>query len=73
MGSVSPLLAEYGPAFVQALLLTWKLTALSFVSGFALGMVIVRSPVTAGEGLEPVADVVAVDDGDEPTRGPETR
>ena len=40
MGSVSPLLAEYGPAFVQALLLTWKLTALSFVSGFALGIVI---------------------------------
>ncbi len=29
----------------------------------ALGMVIVRSPVTAGEGLEPVADAVAPDDG----------
>ena len=40
MGSVSPLLAEYGPAFVQALLLTWKLTVLSFVAGFALGIVI---------------------------------
>ena len=40
MGSVSPLLAEYGPAFVQALLLTWKLTALSFVAGFALGIAI---------------------------------
>lgn len=29
----------------------------------ALGMVIVRSPVTAGEGLEPVVDAVAPDDG----------
>ncbi|MBN9411480.1 MAG: ABC transporter permease subunit [Burkholderiales bacterium] len=40
MGGVSALLAEYGPAFWQALLLTWKLTALSFVSGFALGVVV---------------------------------
>lgn len=38
MGSVSRLLAEYGPAFGQALLLTWKLTAVSFVLGFVLGM-----------------------------------
>jgi His/Glu/Gln/Arg/opine family amino acid ABC transporter permease subunit len=38
MGSVARLLAEYGPAFGQALLLTWKLTVLSFVSGFALGI-----------------------------------
>ena len=40
MGDVSRLLAEYGPAFGQALLLTWKLTALSFVAGFVLGMVV---------------------------------
>ena len=40
MGSVSSLLADYGPAFGQALLLTWKLTALSFVSGFVLGTVV---------------------------------
>ncbi len=40
MGSVSRLLAEYGPAFGQALLLTWKLTILSFVPGFLLGIVI---------------------------------
>ena len=40
MGSVAKLLAEYGPAFGQALLLTWKLTALSFVAGFVLGMVV---------------------------------
>jgi His/Glu/Gln/Arg/opine family amino acid ABC transporter permease subunit len=40
MGSVSRLLADYGPAFGQALLLTWKLTALSFVAGFVLGMVV---------------------------------
>ncbi|RZL66319.1 MAG: ABC transporter permease subunit [Variovorax sp.] len=40
MGGVSQLLAAYGPAFGQALLLTWKLTALSFVAGFALGMVV---------------------------------
>ena len=40
MGSVSSMLAEYGPAFGQALLLTWKLTALSFVAGFVLGMAV---------------------------------
>ena len=40
MDGVSRLLADYGPAFAQALLLTWKLTALSFVAGFALGMVV---------------------------------
>ncbi|MBU6465589.1 MAG: ABC transporter permease subunit [Burkholderiales bacterium] len=40
MGEVSKLLADYGPAFGQALLLTWKLTALSFVPGFLLGMVV---------------------------------
>jgi His/Glu/Gln/Arg/opine family amino acid ABC transporter permease subunit len=37
---VVQLLADYGPAFGQALLLTWKLTALSFVAGFALGIVV---------------------------------
>lgn len=37
---VSRLLAEYGPAFGQALLLTWKLTAVSFVPGFLLGLVV---------------------------------
>src|SRR5438045_5780528 len=40
MGSVVRLLADHGPAFGQALLLTWKLTALSFVAGFALGIVV---------------------------------
>ncbi|EER60211.1 polar amino acid ABC transporter, inner membrane subunit [Acidovorax delafieldii 2AN] len=40
MGEVSKLLAEYGPAFGQALLLTWKLTVMSFVPGFLLGMVV---------------------------------
>ena len=40
MGEVSKLLADYGPAFGQALLLTWKLTALSFVPGFLLGMLV---------------------------------
>ncbi len=38
MGEVARLLAEQGPAFGQALLLTWKLTALSFVPGVLLGM-----------------------------------
>ncbi len=38
MGDVSRLLADYGPAFGQALLLTWKLTVLSFVPGFLLGI-----------------------------------
>ena len=40
MGEVSRLLAEHGPAFWQALLLTWKLTALSFVPGFVLGILV---------------------------------
>src|SRR3954462_12376685 len=40
MDSVFRLLADNGPAFGQALLLTWKLTALSFVAGFALGIVV---------------------------------
>ena len=40
MGEVSKLLVDYGPAFGQALLLTWKLTVLSFVPGFLLGMVV---------------------------------
>ena len=38
MGEVSKLLVDYGPAFGQALLLTWKLTVLSFVPGFLLGI-----------------------------------
>jgi His/Glu/Gln/Arg/opine family amino acid ABC transporter permease subunit len=40
MGGVLRLLAEQGPAFWQALLLTWKLTAISFAAGFALGIVV---------------------------------
>jgi His/Glu/Gln/Arg/opine family amino acid ABC transporter permease subunit len=40
MGSVLRLAADWGPAFGQALLLTWKLTALSFAAGFALGVVV---------------------------------
>ena len=40
MGEISRLLADYGPAFGQALLLTWKLTVLSFVPGFLLGLLV---------------------------------
>lgn len=40
MGEVSRLLADYGPAYGQALFLTWKLTVLSFVPGFLLGIVV---------------------------------
>lgn len=40
MGEFARLLADHGPAFGQALLLTWKLTALSFVPGFLLGVVV---------------------------------
>jgi ABC-type amino acid transport system permease subunit len=40
MGEVSRLLADYGPAFWQALLLTWKLTVVSFVPGVMLGTVV---------------------------------
>ncbi len=40
MQGVSGLLADHGPAFGQAILLTWKLTAISFAAGFALGLVV---------------------------------
>lgn len=40
MGDLAKLLADHGPAFWQALLLTWKLTALAFVPGFALGVAV---------------------------------
>ena len=40
MGSVFRLLADYGPAFGQALLLTWKFTAIAFVAGFLVGIVV---------------------------------
>ncbi|HEY8049053.1 MAG TPA: ABC transporter permease subunit [Ramlibacter sp.] len=40
MGGVVRLLADYGPAFGQALLLTWKLTLVAFAAGFALGIVV---------------------------------
>ena len=40
MGDASRLLANYGPAFGQALFLTWKLTLASFVPGFLLGVVV---------------------------------
>ena len=39
MGQVSSLLGEYGPAFGQALLLTWKLTLVSKIAtDSAVGM-----------------------------------
>lgn len=40
MDGVLRLLADQGPAFGQALFLTWKLTVLSFVAGFALGIAV---------------------------------
>ncbi|MCC7039828.1 MAG: amino acid ABC transporter permease [Burkholderiales bacterium] len=40
MGEVSRLLVDYGPAFGQALFLTWKLTVMSFVAGVLLGMAV---------------------------------
>ena len=40
MVEIARLWAEHGPAFGQALLLTWKLTMLSFVPGFALGVAV---------------------------------
>ncbi len=40
MGEVSRLLVDYGPAFGQALFLTWKLTVMSFVPGFLLGIIV---------------------------------
>ncbi|EED67919.1 ABC transporter permease subunit [Comamonas testosteroni] len=40
MGEVSRLLADHGPAFWQALLLTWKLTLVSFLPGVLLGVLV---------------------------------
>jgi len=40
MSEVSRLLVDHGPAFGQALLLTWKLTVMSFVPGVVLGMAV---------------------------------
>ena len=40
MAEVSRLLTEYGPAFWQALLLTWKLTLVSFLPGVLLGVLV---------------------------------
>lgn len=40
MNGALRLLADQGPAFWQALLLTWKLTAVSFTAGFALGIAV---------------------------------
>ncbi|MDR2336402.1 MAG: ABC transporter permease subunit [Burkholderiaceae bacterium] len=40
MGEVSSLLTHHGPAFVQALLLTWKLTLMSFIPGVVLGVIV---------------------------------
>src|SRR6218665_3369240 len=40
MGEVSRLLADHGPAFWQALLLTWKLTLVAFVPGVLLGVLV---------------------------------
>ncbi|MGU3626381.1 MULTISPECIES: amino acid ABC transporter permease [Comamonas] len=40
MGEVSRLLTDHGPAFWQALLLTWKLTLVSFVPGVLLGVLV---------------------------------
>jgi His/Glu/Gln/Arg/opine family amino acid ABC transporter permease subunit len=40
MDEVLRLLADHGLAFGQALLLTWKLTLLSFVPGFLLGVLV---------------------------------
>lgn len=40
MTELAPLLAEHGPAFVQALGLTWKLTLMAFVPGVLLGTVV---------------------------------
>jgi His/Glu/Gln/Arg/opine family amino acid ABC transporter permease subunit len=57
MGSVSGLMAEWGPAFGQALLLTWKLTALSFIGGFALGIAVTVARLLP---LRPLRFVLAV-------------
>lgn len=38
--SVNELLSQYGDKYIQALLTTWKLTALAFVLAFAIGIVI---------------------------------
>ena len=38
--SISVLLTQYGDRYLQALLATWRLTALSFAAAFLLGMAV---------------------------------
>ena len=38
--SISKLLTQFGDQYVQALLTTWKLTALAFTLAFLIGIVI---------------------------------
>lgn len=54
--SVSALLAQYGEKYVQALLMTWRLTAISFAFAFIIGVLITIARVSPVGPLRMFAD-----------------
>lgn len=55
--SISMLLNEYGDRYVKALLMTWKLTALSFAAAFVIGIVITVFRVSPVKPLRKAAEI----------------
>lgn len=55
--SISVLINEYGDRYVKALLMTWKLTALSFAAAFVIGIVITVFRVSPVKPLRKVAEI----------------
>lgn len=54
--SVVDLLTKYGDRYLKALLMTWQLTAISFVAAFAIGIVITVARVSPVKPLRAAAD-----------------
>ena len=55
--SISMLINEYGDRYVKALLMTWKLTALSFAAAFVIGIVITVFRVSPVKPLRKAAEI----------------
>ena len=55
--SISMLINEYGDRYVKALLMTWKLTALSFAAAFVIGIVITVFRVSPVKPLREAAEI----------------
>lgn len=55
--SISVLINEYGDRYVKALLMTWKLTALSFAAAFVIGIVITVFRVSPVKPLRKAAEI----------------